>query len=131
MRVIYQGRLPVLVTEYDGVRYSLIKKVSKDIPIKVYDNIKRSGHVMAEDLVPDVESYENEIKALKAEIADANEGGVAPKELMDTLDGYKLRELDLKKSTREQATAIMSLKSKIQKLEKELKDVKRKTNKTK
>ncbi len=68
MRVIYRGRLPALVTEYNGVRYSLTRGVSKDIPVRVYDNVKSSGHVMAGDLVPDVESYEREIADLKVQL---------------------------------------------------------------
>lgn len=69
MKVKYQGRLGVLTAEYNGVRYAIPRGETKDIPIEVYDYIKRSGHVHAQELRPDIDSYENEIKLLKEKIS--------------------------------------------------------------
>ena len=80
MKVKYAGRLAVLTAEYNGVRYAIPRGQSKEIPIKVYDYIKSSGHIHAGELIPDIEAYKNEITELKKKILDLETANIGAKE---------------------------------------------------
>jgi len=121
--------LPVLVAEYNGTRYALVKNTPKDIPIKVYDYVKSSGHMMAGDLVPDVESYEKEIAELNDKL-HSREPAEPPKALVKEVDVLRR---SVEKLTQEKNTALKEaqvLAKEVKRLQEDKKDV-RKTRKKK
>ena len=71
MLVVYKGRLPALMTEYNGKRYSFSKENPiQEIPPEVFIFLMRSGHVHAEDVKPYDEGYKLRIIELEKEIED-------------------------------------------------------------